>query len=83
MVLFTNNRKLVGFKNPELFGTELELKNQGVILDEKFNCNNPMDHMMQKAFWQCRIGDRENMGTETKGCVLDIHFGGETHSTLP
>jgi hypothetical protein len=25
-------------------------------------------------------GDRENMGTETKGCVLDIHFGGgETH----
>jgi hypothetical protein len=23
-------------------------------------------------------GDRENMGTETKGCVLDIHFGGET-----
>jgi hypothetical protein len=27
-------------------------------------------------------GDRENMGTETKGCVLDIHFGGETHFDL-
>jgi hypothetical protein len=24
-------------------------------------------------------GDRENMGTETKDCVLDIKFGGETH----
>jgi hypothetical protein len=27
-------------------------------------------------------GDRENMGTETEGCVLDIHFGGETHFDL-
>jgi hypothetical protein len=38
IVLFTNNRKLVGFKKPILFGTELQLKNQvnylGVILDE-------------------------------------------------
>jgi hypothetical protein len=36
MVLFTNNRKLVGFKKPILFGTKLQLKNQvqylGVIL---------------------------------------------------
>jgi hypothetical protein len=28
MVLFTNNRKLVGFKKPILFGTELQLKTQ-------------------------------------------------------
>jgi hypothetical protein len=38
MVLFTNNRKLVGSKKSILFGTELQLKNQvkylGVILDE-------------------------------------------------
>jgi hypothetical protein len=27
-------------------------------------------------------GDKENMGTETKGCVLHIHFGGETHFDL-
>jgi hypothetical protein len=27
MALFTNNRKLVGFKKPILFGTELQLKN--------------------------------------------------------
>jgi hypothetical protein len=27
-------------------------------------------------------GDWENMGTETEGCVLDIHFGGETHFDL-
>jgi hypothetical protein len=28
MVLFTNNKNLVGFKKPILFGTELQLKNQ-------------------------------------------------------
>jgi hypothetical protein len=27
-------------------------------------------------------GNRENMGTETKGFVLDIHFGGDTHFDL-
>jgi hypothetical protein len=27
-------------------------------------------------------GERENMGTETEGCVLDIHLGGETHFDL-
>jgi hypothetical protein len=27
-------------------------------------------------------GDRKNMKTETKGCVLDIHFGGGTHFDL-
>jgi hypothetical protein len=36
---------------------------------------------MQKAtisFWQCQraIG---HIGAETEGCVLDIHFGGETY----
>jgi hypothetical protein len=38
MVLFTSNRKILGFIKPILFGTEL-LKNQvkdlGVILDKK------------------------------------------------
>jgi hypothetical protein len=27
-------------------------------------------------------GDKKNMETETKGFVLDIHFGGETHFYL-
>jgi hypothetical protein len=86
MVFFTNNRKKVGFKKLLLFGTELQLKNQvkylEVILDGKLNWNSHIDLRMQKttiAFWQCR---RENMGTETKGCVLDIHFGGETDFDL-
>jgi hypothetical protein len=68
MVLFTNNRKLVGCKKPVLFGTELQLKNQvkylGVILHEKLNWNSHIDHRMKKAtiaFWQCRRA----MGTET------------------
>jgi hypothetical protein len=75
----------VVFKKLILFGTELQLKNQlkylGVILYEKPNWNSHNDQRMQKAtiaFWKCR---REIMGTETK-CVLDIHFGGETHFDL-
>jgi hypothetical protein len=53
IVLFTYNRKLVGFKKPILFGTEFQLKNQvkylGVILDEKLNWNSHIDHRKQKA----------------------------------
>jgi hypothetical protein len=60
MVLFTNNRKLVGFTKSILFGTELQLKNQikylGVILNKKkLNWNSHIDHKMQKAtiaFWK-------------------------------
>jgi hypothetical protein len=60
MVIFTNNKKIVGFKKPILFETELQLKNQvkylGVIQDEKLNWNSHIDHRLQKAtiaFWQC------------------------------
>jgi hypothetical protein len=67
----------------------LQLKNQvkylGVILDEKLSWNSHDDHRMQKAnitFWQMSKGDRKNMETDTEGCVLDIHFGGETHFDL-
>jgi hypothetical protein len=34
------------------------------------------------AFLAMSKGDKEIMRTETKGCVLDIHFGGETHFDL-
>jgi hypothetical protein len=27
-------------------------------------------------------GDRENMGTETEGCVLDLHLSDETYFVL-
>jgi hypothetical protein len=47
----------------------------GVALDEKLNWNSHIDHRMQKAFMPSGNFDRENMGTETKGCALDIHFG--------
>jgi hypothetical protein len=54
----------------------LQLKNQvkylGVIQDaEGHHCLLEMSK-----------GDKENMGTEIKGCVLDIHFGGDTHFDL-
>jgi hypothetical protein len=48
MVLFTNNRMLVDFKKPILFGTELQLKNQvkylGDILDKELNWNSMGKH---------------------------------------
>jgi hypothetical protein len=41
MDLFTNNRKIWGFYNPRLFGTELDMPDQvkylGVILDRKLD----------------------------------------------
>jgi hypothetical protein len=41
MVLFTNNRKVGGFYNPRLFGTELRMTDQvkylRVILDKKLD----------------------------------------------
>jgi hypothetical protein len=61
IVIFTNNRILVGFTNLILFGTELQLKNQvkylGVILDENLTGTTLLitGCRMQKAiaFWQC------------------------------
>jgi hypothetical protein len=35
--------------------------------------------LSQLLFLAKSKGDRENMETETKGCVIDRHFGGETH----
>jgi hypothetical protein len=59
MVLFINNRKLVGFKKPILFGMELQLKNPvkylGVILDQKLNWNSHIDHRMQSLL---ALGDK-------------------------
>jgi hypothetical protein len=41
IVLFTKNRKIGGFYNPRLFGTELRMTDQvkylGVILDKKLD----------------------------------------------
>jgi hypothetical protein len=52
---------------------ELQLKNQvkylGVILDEKLNWNNHIDHRMQKAtiaFWQCRKAIGKTWGRKPK-----------------
>jgi hypothetical protein len=84
MVLFTNNKKVVGFLKPILIGTELQLRNQvkylGVVLDKKLNWNSSsIDHRMH-CLLEMSKGDRQNMGTETK---LDINFGCETHFDLP
>jgi hypothetical protein len=53
MVLFTNNRKIGGFYNPRLFGTELRMTDQviylGVILDKKFDWKAHLENRVRKA----------------------------------
>jgi hypothetical protein len=52
MVLFTNNRKIGGFYNPRLFGTELRM-----ILDKKLDWKAHLKNKLRKAciaYWQCR-----------------------------
>jgi hypothetical protein len=60
MVLFTNNRKIGGFYNPRLFGTELRMTDQvkclGVIVDKKLDWKVHLENRMRKAYiayWQC------------------------------
>jgi hypothetical protein len=57
MFLFTNNRKLGGFRKLILFGTELKLKIQvkylRVALNEKLNWNSYINKRLPKAFIAC------------------------------
>jgi hypothetical protein len=83
MVLFTNNRKIGGFYNPRLFGTELRMTDQvkylGVVLDKKLDWKAHFENRMYKtciAYWQCRCA----VGNITIGGGLAIHFRGEAYS---
>jgi hypothetical protein len=56
MVLFTINRKIGGFYNPRLFGTELRMTNLELILDIKLDWKTHLENRMRKAciaYWQC------------------------------
>jgi hypothetical protein len=70
MVLFTSNRKFVGFKKPILFGTELQLKNPVKCLgDKKLNWNSHIDHRIHEAtiaFRQCRRAMGKTWGLKPK-----------------
>jgi hypothetical protein len=53
-VLFTNNRKIEGFYNPRLFGTELRMTDQVNYLE--VNLDKKLENRMYKAcivYWQC------------------------------
>jgi hypothetical protein len=61
IVLFTNKRKIGGFYNPRLFGSELRMMDQvkylGVILDKELDWKAFLEYRMRKAciaYWKCR-----------------------------
>jgi hypothetical protein len=73
MVLFTNNRKIGGFYNLRLFGTELRMTDQvkylGVILDKKLDWKAHLENRMRKActaYWQCRRAVGKTWGLSPK-----------------
>jgi ribonuclease HI len=72
-VLFTRNRRLVGYTEPTLFGRAIGLKDQvkylGVILDNKLTWNSHIDHRLRKAtiaLWQCRRAIGRTWGLRPK-----------------
>jgi translation initiation factor IF-1 len=60
MVLFTNNKKIGGFYNPRLFGTELRMTDQvkylRVILDKKLDWKAHLENKMRSAKLALHIG---------------------------
>jgi hypothetical protein len=57
------------------------VKYLGVTLDKGLTWKNQLDKVIDKALdMQRHIW--ENLGTETKGGILDTHCGGKTHSYL-
>jgi hypothetical protein len=58
MVLFTNNRKIGGFYNPRLLGTELKMTDQvkylGVILDKKLDWKAHLENILVFR-WHLRV----------------------------
>jgi hypothetical protein len=73
LVLFTNNRKIGGFYNPRLFGTELRMTDQvkylGVILDKMLDWKAHLENRMRKAYiayWQCRRAVGKTWGLSPK-----------------
>jgi hypothetical protein len=79
LVLFTNNRKIKGFYNPRVFGTELKMTDQvkylGVILEKKLDWKAQSLHCIL-AVSSCYGKD---LGIITKGGGLAIHFRSEAH----
>jgi hypothetical protein len=69
-----NYRKIWGFYNPRLFGTELRMTDQvkylGVILDKKFYWRAHLENRMRKAciaYWLCCRGNDLGIITECGG----------------
>lgn len=75
IIIFTNKRKFDGFKNPKLFGREIQRKHQvkylGVTLDSRLNWSKHIEGKIAKCiriFWSCRSAIGRTWGLSPK-CI--------------
>jgi ribonuclease HI len=79
LIIFTKNKKLQGFKNPSLFGSIIEQRDQvkylGIVLDSKLNWQSHIEYRVKKClkvFWCCRSAIGRTWGLSPK-CVLWLY----------
>lgn len=76
LVIFTKNRKLIGFKNPKIFGKEIvranSVKYLGITLDSKLNWSEHIENRLNKCiriFWSCRSAIGKSWGLSPKSIL--------------
>lgn len=76
IVIFTKNRKIVGFKNPKIYGHEIanrdSAKYLGIVLDSKLNWSKHINYRLGKClriFWCCRSAIGKSWGLSPKNIL--------------
>jgi hypothetical protein len=85
VIPFTRKRNIKGLKSKRI-QVFSDVKYLGITIDKGLTWKMQLDKVIKayKAFWTGRgtFDIWENLGTETKGDILDIHCGGKTYGYL-